>query len=243
MAMLVINCPECDKEIKVPEDAEGKKIRCKECDHVFVVEPPRKAAPARPAKAARAVPAKPAPAKPATPAKPVAAKPATPAKPAAKPAKPAAKPDATPASPPADDDDDPNPYGVTEMDFAHRCPECANEMESPESVVCLHCGYNTVTRQRYETKATYETTGGEYFLWHLPPSLCVLTILGLIGLDIWYCNEIEGLVKDEWYDFLASGGIKLWFVVLSIFGMWVAGKFAFKRWYYHPHPPERKKKI
>src|SRR5262249_29792246 len=154
-----------------------------ECDRVFVVEPPRKAAPARPAKVARAVPAKPVAAKPATPAKP--AKPAAkPAKPAAKPGAAPPKPGATPATPPGDEDDDPNPYAVSDMSFAARCPECANELESADSIVCLHCGYNTITRQRYQMQATYETTGGDYFLWHLPPSLCVLTILGLIGLDI-----------------------------------------------------------
>src|SRR4051812_48850795 len=92
MAMLVIYCPECQNEIKVPEEAEGKKIRCKECDHVFTVEPPPKAKPARPAK--KAVPAKPAAAKPAAPARPAkpATKPAKPAKPGAPPPKPGAPP-------------------------------------------------------------------------------------------------------------------------------------------------------
>src|SRR5262245_44499307 len=72
-------------------------------------------------------------------------------RPAAKPAakKPAAKAAAKSASAKqmaGDDDDNPNPYGITQLDIAPRCPNCANEMESEEAVICLYCGYNTLTR-------------------------------------------------------------------------------------------------
>lgn len=42
--MFVILCPECEKQIKVAEAVIGKKIRCKECGHTFVVKKPKKAA-------------------------------------------------------------------------------------------------------------------------------------------------------------------------------------------------------
>jgi DNA-directed RNA polymerase subunit RPC12/RpoP len=35
-----IACPKCENEIKVPADLAGKKIRCKECRHAFVVKAP-----------------------------------------------------------------------------------------------------------------------------------------------------------------------------------------------------------
>jgi len=57
METIVISCPECDKQLKAPADAVGKKIRCKSCEHVFVIK-----APAKPPKAEK-------PAKPANPAK------------------------------------------------------------------------------------------------------------------------------------------------------------------------------
>jgi DNA-directed RNA polymerase subunit RPC12/RpoP len=43
---IVITCPDCDKQIKAPADLAGKKIRCKDCQSVFVVKlgPPRSAA-------------------------------------------------------------------------------------------------------------------------------------------------------------------------------------------------------
>ena len=43
METIVISCPECDKQIKAPADAVGKKIRCKSCEHVFVIKAPAKA--------------------------------------------------------------------------------------------------------------------------------------------------------------------------------------------------------
>ena len=33
-----------------------------------------------------------------------------------------------------------NPYGMTFEKLGNRCPDCANELESEEAVVCLHCG-------------------------------------------------------------------------------------------------------
>src|SRR5260370_30925975 len=61
---VTVSCPECDKKIKVPEDALGKKIRCKGCDEVFVAKAPGRQAPAKkaPAKSAAKAP-KPAPRK------------------------------------------------------------------------------------------------------------------------------------------------------------------------------------
>ena len=40
----VIACPECKKQMKVTDALIGKKIRCKECEHVFAVSAPKGAA-------------------------------------------------------------------------------------------------------------------------------------------------------------------------------------------------------
>src|SRR5207249_1834496 len=111
-------------------EIEGKKVRCKSCGAVFVAKagPPIKPAPA---KAAATKPAKP-PAKPATPPKPEPAKETLRFK--------------------EDEDDDGKAYGVTHEELGARCPECANAMESETAKICLHCGYNTITRQRKTTR-------------------------------------------------------------------------------------------
>src|SRR4051794_36128687 len=122
-ASITVVCPECDKEMKAPADAEGKKIRCKGCGASFValpgvdeideIEEIEEEAPKKKPAAKKPVPAK---------------------KPEPK------KPEAKPAGKKKDDDEDANPYGMTFEDLSARCPECANAMESEDAVICLHCG-------------------------------------------------------------------------------------------------------
>src|SRR5262249_34665480 len=51
MASVVdISCPNCDKILRVPPAVFGKRVKCKHCEHAFVVEAPDAAKPAKPAK-------------------------------------------------------------------------------------------------------------------------------------------------------------------------------------------------
>src|SRR5690349_14481132 len=105
-ATISISCPKCKKQLNLPETLKGKKIRCKDCETVFAVEPGKAAAKPAAAKAAAedegnyGFMADDAPVAPPPP--PAAPKPA----PAAKGKK--GKGD--------DDEDGANPYGVTETD-------------------------------------------------------------------------------------------------------------------------------
>lgn len=141
---------------------------------------------------------------------------------------------------PVDDDDeeDGNPYQVTGLTEGYRCPECANEMESEDAIICLHCGYNTVTRERAVLKKVHDTTGMDWFL-HLAPGIaCVVAILGMIIFDVVYCVTVQP-IKDNWtMSFLGSKGVKMWMCIISIFFMFLAGRFAFIRLILHPVPPE-----
>jgi DNA-directed RNA polymerase subunit RPC12/RpoP len=177
-----IVCPECQKQMKAPEELQGKKIRCKECGHVFVVT--------------------------------------------------ARKPHAQ--------EEDANPYGVVQdEEGVPRCPHCAQEMESAEAVICIHCGYNTATRQRVGTRKVIEHTPGDQFSWLLPGIVAALSILLLFGLDLFYCLAVPGLVENGDYEFIGYKGFRLWFVIMSLFAMFFAGKFAWKRLVVQPTPPER----
>jgi hypothetical protein len=160
----------------------------------------------------------------------------SPGKSAKKPSKPARHVD-------DDDDDDPNPYGMTDMSFVPRCPDCANEMEEG-AIVCLTCGYNTRTREKAKTRKIYYLTFGEHFLWLLPGIACALAVFTIIGLNILYLVKIEDWIAEEdpWYLYMwRSGGIKLWVVLPSLFLIWLAGKFAVRRLILHPKPPEVEK--
>ena len=191
MATLVINCPECDKAIKVPAEAVGKKVRCKNCEHVFVIKAPV----ARDAIAPAGKKEPSAPAKPAKGAKPdKAIKPQQPAKPA-KPAK------------PTDDDDDDGPpggYGMTDDEVDARCPQCAAKMQSEVAIICLRCGYNKVSRELVRTRKIKETTGGDKFLWLLPGILCVLLVLVLIGYCVFHHFALPGIVIANWDELTAT---------------------------------------
>jgi hypothetical protein len=151
-----------------------------------------------------------------------------------------------------EDDEDSNPYGVTEEYLGPRCPECANAMEEGDKI-CLHCGYNTETRQRAPSKMVEELTGLDYFLWWLPGILCLIAVLALIGFDVWYCLSIADLVGDPkeaaspWYSVIAHGSVKMWLCIGSAFPVFYALMFAIKRLGFNYMPPEvevkRKKAI
>src|SRR5262245_48678791 len=50
-------------------------------------------------------------------------------------------------------EDDIDPYGVKHVDLVPRCPNCTHEMGEHE-IICLNCGYNTMTRQWGKTVKT-----------------------------------------------------------------------------------------
>lgn len=162
-----------------------------------------------------------------------------------KPAKPSKS--TKPAKPEIHDeeDGDANPYGVTTLDMAPRCPNCANEMEDEEAVICLHCGYNTVTRQLARLRKIYGLTFFEHFVWLLPGIACLLVALAVIGFNVWYQLNIKDMVdetQDSWYVYMwGSGGIRFWVLIVSLFIIWFSGKFAVKRLILHPKPPEVEK--
>ena len=165
------------------------------------------------------------------------------AKPAAK-AAPAKK--APAAKPKADDDDDElnsNPYGITSVDTAPRCPDCANEMESEDAVVCLHCGYNTTTRQKIVARAVEDVTGMTWTLWLLPGILCAITTLVLLTFDVWYTFQIHRFVgDDDWTAVFASQAFIIWLVwAPTVILMVGTTTFAFRRLVLNPRPPERVK--
>lgn len=228
-ATILIVCSECGKAVQAPADFACKKVRCKDCGNVFVATPTTRQAVSTKS-AARTPPQKTAP---------------TPASKAPSPAsKIQTKPTTKTATPPPskivppDDDGDGKPYQVSELDLAYRCPDCANEMESADAIICLNCGYNTVTREKAVTRKVHETTGQDYFIWLLPGIACVIAILTLIGFDIWYCLAIDSLVEKEWYFFIAHGAFKMWICIGSLYLIWLAGKFAYKRLILNPTPPE-----
>jgi len=211
---ITVICPGCDTSITASTAVAGKKVRCKSCGNIFL------------AKAAKTAVAK-APAKP-------------PGKPAAKPAKEAAAPIPFKDS----EDDDGKPYTMTETVESHRCPHCANEMESETATVCKHCGYDTVKREQYRMRKIHDQTGVDIFLWLLPGILCGLTAIGLLVWNVLYCLFIDEWVDGESFpgNMLSSGAVKMWQGVVSVFVIYMLGKFAVRRLIFDNVPPEIEKR-
>lgn len=212
-ATILIVCPECAKQMKAPENVVGKKVRCKSCQAAFVAaKSTGKATTSKPAKPAAAAVKKP-------PEKPVPAK----------------------QNLDDDDEDDGKSYGLIDVDLSSRCPDCANEMEEG-AVICLTCGYNTQTRERAKTRKVYDLTLGEHLIWLLPGIACAFAFFSIIGFNVWYLMKIDDLISWENDNFFLGmwtiNGIKLWVVIMSLFLMWLSGKFAVKRLILHPKPPE-----
>jgi hypothetical protein len=209
---IAISCPKCENTIKAPAELAGKKIRCKECQHVFVVKAPPAPRPAdKTDKAGKGD-------KPAA----KAADKATKEKEAAKAA----------TGEGEEDEGDAKAYGVTEHSFLPRCAYCAKEMESEDQVVCLNCGYNHRTRERHAHKKTYETTGGEQFLWLLPGILCAVGDLILLGAIVVFWTVFPGIEsenKEEWWSFMVGLPGRIWFSVICLFIGFFLGLFAVKR--------------
>jgi hypothetical protein len=223
-AAVEIVCPECEENLKVPPSVFGKKVKCKHCGHAFVVKDPG------------GKPAKPG-------AKAVAASPPPPAPEVKK-------------NPFLDDDDDDVGAKKIELiteDEVPRCPHCAKELDPPDAKVCIHCGFNNMTRAKAETKKIWAPSAEDWIM-HLLPGIIAAVIC--IGLIVW--NIICYMNMREWMagSFLEleetdAAGRKKFFVapgfficlsfVFSILAFVPCVKLAYKRLYVEFRPPEQVK--
>lgn len=233
-----IPCPECEKVLNVPEKVLGKKIKCKDCGAAFVAEAPKTAV---------------KPSKPGGTAKPKKEEPKPEPKP--EPPKPAAR---------YNDDDEgdggatPKALGVVdEGEDIPRCPHCAKELEPPTAVVCIHCGFNNVTRTKADSKRVWAPDASDW-MNHLAPGFAMLGIfIALLVLNIICFMNMEDWMTDGFMDFLKSeekgtdGKIKFavkpgafitFVLAATIMPMIKTARFAFKRLAIEYQPTEQVKK-
>jgi hypothetical protein len=234
---LDVKCPTCGKALKVPAALLGKKVKCKGCDTAFAVEAPK---PARPAAKGHAV---------AAGAKPPAAPPPPPPAPEKK-------------SPFADDDEDEyddqgrlKAMGVVTESDAPRCPHCTVELDPPDAVVCVHCGFNNVTRQKAETKKVVAASGGDWAAHLAPGVICLLLVIGLIVLDVFCYLNMSSWVEGSFLEsdekdammgtkkmYVKPGAFVALIIAFSVVAILPLGRFAFRRLVLNYKPEERVKK-
>jgi hypothetical protein len=241
-----ILCPNCEKPLKVPDEVFGKKIKCKHCSHAFVAKRPDADEDEEPAKSKPAV----KPSKPGGAA--VKAKKEEPKKEEPK------KEEPQPASTYnfADDDDEegakPKPLGVIdEGQDIPRCPHCAKELDPPDAVVCVHCGFNNVTRVKATTKKVWAPDANDW-INHLGPGiLAVIICVTILVIDIVSWVNMRDWLTDTFLqkDDPGPDGEKAFFVKPGAFITFIiaagimpfAGclRFAIKRLIYENQPTEK----
>jgi len=212
---LVVTCPECDKKFKPKNDVRGKKIKCPFCAEAFVV-----------------------PMGTDTPAK----------SDGAKSAKPKAEPAPAPAAPPPpesmdDDDASVDPYGVKNVELVPRCPNCTEEM-GPHDIICLACGYNTLTREWGKTEKTLGISLGQHLVY-LGPALgsAVFMFFSIIFL-VYYCvvSPYHLALMDNWMGWVLRlsdhESMRMWTTVIFLLWFWIGGMFCFKKFIEKPKPDE-----
>jgi DNA-directed RNA polymerase subunit M/transcription elongation factor TFIIS len=220
-ATIRISCPSCNKNMVGPAAAQGKKIKCKACNHVFVARGEESTDPV--AKGATKSTAKaPAP------------------KGKAQPGQPKPEVDKNRLLDPEDVDPGKG-YGCEEAppESVARCPQCAYEMESEEAIVCLTCGYNLLTRTRLHMKKVYETSFMDWVFWLTPSISSTIFCISCLLFAVFLWTGLKWWFGDWWF---CSFPLQVWFSVFALAGAWYSAKFAFKRFVYEFRPPENVKK-
>ena len=215
MAAVSITCPGCRKRIKGREEHLGRKIRCPNCQNSFIAE-----ADADEADAPLAF--------------------ADDDKPKAKPAKAKPKPVAevkTPAPAAVDDAQ----YGVETIDTAARCPNCAELMADPTAIICIHCGYNTLTRTYGKTRKVYAASSTE-IVQHLAPAILFSSIfVALVLVVLWYNTVVPPMFNGTSRDWVVHESLRMWSAMIIVGFLWWFGFYAFKTFALQPMPEEVEK--
>jgi len=136
-------------------------------------------------------------------------------------------------------------YGMRDEYLGARCPECAEAM-GEDDVICLNCGYNTVTRLKARPRKVREQTGGDVFLWLLPGILCVIAALFLLtwltGNLIFRATRTD-LAQYDKLTVNCADCCLLWFSIFQIWLIYKSTRFAIKRLIMNPTPPEVEEKF
>ena len=209
---LVVVCPECEKKFKPKSDVSGKKIKCPFCKETFVVPAAKETDDDQEEKA-----------------RPDAIKSGKP------------KPEEVKAAAPStggEFDRDENPYDVKHVDLVPRCPNCTQEMGNHE-IICLACGYNTLTRQWGKTEKTFGITFKRHITYLAPALGSAAFVFFAILFVLYYTIVSPYHVADVMVVSLSDHeSMRMWITLIMLGIIWAAGIFCFKKFIEKPKPDE-----
>ena len=229
-APIEMNCPDCEEPLRIPSAVFGKKIKCKHCGHAFVVQDPDSKRTAK------------------------SAKPLKPTKSGVK------KPESAPSPPPPEakkplwEDDDGIDIEVVHEEDVPRCPHCAKELDPPEAIVCIHCGFNSRTRAKAETKKVWAPDAMDWFMHLLPGIIALSIVIGMIVLNIYCLVNMRDWMKGSFLEseekdaigrnkmYVPPGAFICFIMVGSLPIVIPSVKYAFKRLAIDYRPVDQVKK-
>lgn len=218
---VVVTCPECEKRFKPKGDVQGKKIKCPFCKEPFVVPA------AKQVKGKADAKKKPKPEEEADEV--IAVEMTAEEQAAAEAAEKQAAYNAQFADNAA--------YEVKQVALVPRCPNCTTEM-GPHDIICLNCGYNTLTREWGKTAKVVRLTFKRHFAY-LAPALgaAVFVIVSVVGL-LYFSIVSPYDLHDTMFSFTNSEAIRMWGSVIFLFWLFGAGTFCIKKFIDKPKPED-----
>ncbi len=221
-----VRCPACAKKFKTKADVRGKRIRCPFCTESFIVpvveeETDDDDAPI-PIKGEASGPARdddtriPMKGELKEEEEPIALQPA------------------------ATGEEGEDPYAVTHLDLAPRCPNCAHEMPSATAVVCLNCGYNTLTREWGKTEKTIGISFGRHMAYLLPGFLALFGLIAWGVLQLCFIILWPHWVAGTWMDFSDHESLRMWSTTVGMGLVFALGRYCYIRFMVKPLPEELK---
>jgi Zn finger protein HypA/HybF involved in hydrogenase expression len=148
---------------------------------------------------------------------------------------------ATPAPAKAAKPTDDAQYGMEGIDTRARCPNCAELMVDTTAIICIHCGYNTLTRTYGKTKKVIGSSRAEV-MQHLLPAICFAGGFAALVLVVLFFNT----VVPPWFlgtrsDWVASEAVRMWSTMMIVGALWMLGMLAFRTFALQPLPEEVEK--
>ncbi len=115
------------------------------------------------------------------------------------------------------------------MSLAPRCPYCAAELPSEDTIICLHCGYHLQTRTRLEPKHTYEITPADVFQWRLSGYIGAALAIFFLAFIAFLWLGLERLAADSkaWWTIFAGLWFEIWGSVFAGFMVWLGCHLAY----------------
>lgn len=129
-------------------------------------------------------------------------------------------------------------YGVGVIDIAPRCPNCAKEMTSAEAVICIYCGYNTLTREIGRTKKLISVTPQEHFMYLLPSLIAAGAFVLIVITMIFYNTVLASWLGNTGWGWITHESLRMWSTMVVLAILWVIGTYLFHTLIMHPKPPD-----